>query len=263
VNKRSSEKLDKFLGENSIDDIYYAKASEITVDAPITVNQRSSVKLNKFFGESTMGAVEANGIAPVEVARIVPVGLAPTLDPEVMTERSAQKLSKFFGENVPTDLIKSPIKTPRLHAFEGASHPLYFFQHSSSLSSEFDDCSHDFDTDDEDVSNHDLKSSSNVSIASSPTHARKWNSETDSEKLVQHRSPKIATFDEMIDFFTDPHRPSLADDLDAFILCLPSFADPIRVVSALRTRFNACIDRSDSFIASAEILEMRLTQVKF
>ena len=113
-----------------------------------------------------------------------------------------------------------------------------------------------------DVSDHNLKSSSNISIASGPAHARKWNSATNRENFAKNCSPELATFDEMIDFFTDPHRPSLADDLDAFILCLPSFADPIRLVSALRTRFNACVERSDSSIASAEILEMRLTQVK-
>ena len=104
-----------------------------------------------------------------------------------------------------------------------------------------------------DVSDHNLKSSSNISITSGPTHARKWNSETDRENPA-------ATFDEMIDNFTDPQRPSLADDLDAFILCLPTFADPIRLVSALRTRFNACVNRSGSFISKSGILKMRRRQ---
>ena len=114
-----------------------------------------------------------------------------------------------------------------------------------------------------DVSDHNLKSSSNISIASGPTRARKWKSETDLENPAKNCSPKFATFDEIIRIFTDPQRPSLANDLpvDAFILCLPMFADPIRLVSALRTRFNACVKRSGSFIGKAGFLKMRQRQV--
>ena len=165
--------------------------------------------------------------------------------------KKMNKLSNFFGEAIPTELVHAPRTSGN---FSGCV-PIYF-KHATSHA----DCDVDTDADDDSRTNIFFLRSPNS--FTSPAHGRK-KSESDHDNLfVKMKCPDSATFDEMIDFFTAPDRSFSSNDLDAFIVCLPSFGDPLRLISALRARFNAVSENADSFTEASQVLELRLRQDK-
>ena len=209
---------------------------------PRTYNQLS--KLHHFFGDNV-----------------------PLTDPEA---KQVAKVNKIFGEDFPSKFFESHQQHRK---FRRSSTLPSYFKHAASypershatpddIDSGFDG---DYNSDDEmGMSVNGKKASHDKSTKPALiSHQRKRNSESNRDKFVKKViCPESATFEEMVDFFINPRIAFDSGELDAFILCLPSFSNPLSLMSVLRKRFQTSQDSTDIFVKKEKILEMRLRQIK-
>ena len=181
--------------------------------------------------------------------------------------KQVAKVNKFFGADFPSNFFDA--QNPRQRPPRKSNLPLYFkhaasnFLEPKSAPAGLDIADSGFDSDDEMGMSDARKNSNAESTAPKVSHQRKWNSESDPGNFVKKTvCPDSATFEEMVDFFIDPRLYFGSDDVDAFILCLPSFSNPLNLMSVLRERFNASKDSTEKSPEKEKILGMRLRKIK-